>query len=64
MSSRYNLRGGQPYAESEGGPSGLAKWYMSEVVPAVAAKARIVSVGRSINVPAVSSEQLLKFVQA
>jgi phenylpropionate dioxygenase-like ring-hydroxylating dioxygenase large terminal subunit len=33
LNSRYNFRGGQPYAESEGGPSGLAKWYMTEVVP-------------------------------
>jgi hypothetical protein len=33
LNSRYNFLGGQPYAESEGGPSGLAKWYMTEVVP-------------------------------
>jgi hypothetical protein len=33
LNSRYNYTGGQPYAESEGGPSGLVKWYMSEVVP-------------------------------
>lgn len=32
-SSRYNFRGGQPYAASETGPSSLAKWYMTEVVP-------------------------------
>ena len=35
LNSRYNFLGGQPYAESEGGPSGLAKWYMTEVVPNV-----------------------------
>jgi hypothetical protein len=32
-SSRYNFVGGQPYAASEGGPAGLAKWYMTEVLP-------------------------------
>jgi phenylpropionate dioxygenase-like ring-hydroxylating dioxygenase large terminal subunit len=32
LNSRYNYAGGQPYAESEGGPSGLVKWYMSEVI--------------------------------
>jgi Rieske 2Fe-2S family protein len=39
MSSRYNFLGGQPYAASESGPSSLAKWYMSEVVPRSAEKA-------------------------
>ena len=37
MNSRYNFVGGQPYAASEGGPSGLVKWYMTEVVPAASA---------------------------
>ena len=32
-SSRYAFRGGQPYAASETGPRGLAKWYMRDVVP-------------------------------
>jgi phenylpropionate dioxygenase-like ring-hydroxylating dioxygenase large terminal subunit len=38
LNSRYNYGGGQPYAESEGGPAGLVKWYMSEVVPTFSTK--------------------------
>ena len=38
LNSRYNYTGGQPYAESEGGPSGLVKWYMGEVVPTFSSK--------------------------
>jgi phenylpropionate dioxygenase-like ring-hydroxylating dioxygenase large terminal subunit len=33
LNSRYCFNGGQPYAASEAGPSGVVKWYMSEVVP-------------------------------
>ena len=33
LSRRYNLKGGQPYAASEGGPSSFVKWYMREVAP-------------------------------
>lgn len=32
MSERYNLKGGQPYAATEGGPAGFVKWYMREIV--------------------------------
>jgi hypothetical protein len=31
-SSRFHFRGGQPYARWEGGPAGLNKWYMTEVL--------------------------------
>ena len=34
-SSRYSFRGGQPYAASETGPRGVAKWYMRDVVPSM-----------------------------
>ena len=33
MNSRYSFVGGQPYSATEGGPSSLAKWYMTEVAP-------------------------------
>ena len=36
--SRYKLLGGQPYSATEGGPAGLAKWYMTEVAPLSAGK--------------------------
>jgi len=38
LSSRYNARGGQPYAAQEGGPASFIQWYMREVIPSLGAK--------------------------